>query len=991
LRKWLHTENPPQRVIVTCRQSDYDSALNLDLPAVVTFDLDPLQIQEFAAHYLEPQSVHTFVEKLGDKPTNLLLLSTQIMLFKKSPQTELPKTPGAVAQCLVKELWEQRGSDSTTLQRMELALADLAFKMNDEEMPVYVPLELAQEYAGDHTLIEAAARAQLLEIRSGKVRFSQRLFLDYFAALGLMRAGLSSRLTPAQFDAQGQRIIGRWDTIVKIAADTLNNPDSIVREVAEIDPYLALECCLQVGISERVYQQVVEQLLLTMRADGDRRVAVARILAQRDAEKAVIILLDSMRDAAWEMRLAAAGVLQDITLPLLPGLTEALHQLEDQTRETTAIALRQIGKDALPTLLRLLSASEWHTRRGAAWALGELKDKAAVPLLIEALYDSDSLVSAEAALALGQIKDPAALTYLLEALDQTNWRVGKAASRALGALGKTAMTPLLEIVTDKNSGTRKQVRAIEALARIHDPAVEPVLLNATRDKNADVRSMAIEALRESKDTAVVKRLVECLHDTARPRWGKQRICDIAASVLDAIGTDDARTAVEKWRARPESGVSGGGKPTKARQARIKEDPEFVKRHPDLAHSLNDPDWMVRRDAVQSLTNIRPSGALPRMLRALNDEDAHVRVTAVQALGYFKGDVRAIAGLLQALSDKDYMVCDAAADVLKRVATAPAPEIRELINSSDVNLRGAALDILGSIRDESAVLDIVDCLGDMRKLYLSDQRICDLAAKALENIGTAAAWDALRQWRKTALVATQPADDKDVLGELIKDLHNPDWNVQQNAAKALREYTKALRGVADTSVGRRLSEMLDDDNWVVRWAAAEALAWLGEKTAVKALLRLMEDSHWMVRCAVIRVLVELGERSAQDGIIEALNDDTSNVREAAAEALGNLGDARAIPHLAKKLDDPELKVKESAGSLRRVLREHDIMLRWAAVEALGRIADPDTVPDLILCLGDTEGPYWEQKRICDIAAAALEHIDTPQARSAVSTWRESVNQ
>jgi HEAT repeat protein len=90
--------------------------------------------------------------------------------------------------------------------------------------------------------------------------------------------------------------------------------------------------------------------------------------------------------------------------------------------------------------------------------------------------------------------------------------------------------------------------------------------------------------------------------------------------------------------------------------------------------------------------------------------------------------------------------------------------------------------------------------------------------------------------------------------------------------------------------------------------------------------------------------------------------------AAVDALGKLNDIAASPALLGALRDPNSHVK------------------WAAINALARLADPSTVSDLIDCLNDTDGPYWEAQRVCDVAAEALERIGTPQAKEAVTQWR-----
>ena len=76
------------------------------------------------------------------------------------------------------------------------------------------------------------------------------------------------------------------------------------------------------------------------------------------------------------------------------------------------------------------------------------------------------------------------------------------------------------------------------------------------------------------------------------------------------------------------------------------------------------------------------------------------------------------------------------------------------------------------------------------------------------------------------------------------------------------------------------------------------------------------------------------------------------------------------------------------SLAQVLRDSDNQLRWAAAEALGRIGDEEAVSLLIEQLSDDTGPQWEEKRVCDVVADALESIGTPKAKEAVEQWRKN---
>ncbi len=69
---------------------------------------------------------------------------------------------------------------------------------------------------------------------------------------------------------------------------------------------------------------------------------------------------------------------------------------------------------------------------------------------------------------------------------------------------------------------------------------------------------------------------------------------------------------------------------------------------------------------------------------------------------------------------------------------------------------------------------------------------------------------------------------------------------------------------------------------------------------------------MVRREASTSLSRMGE-PAVDPLIEILNDEDWKIRGAAAWALGNLGDEKAIPALEKLLDDESSFVKQGAQS------------------------------------------------------------------------------
>jgi len=242
-------------------------------------------------------------------------------------------------------------------------------------------------------------------------------------------------------------------------------------------------------------------------------------------------------------------------------------------------------------------------------------------------------------------------------------------------------------------------------------------------------------------------------------------------------------------------------------------------------------------------------------------------------------------------------------------------------------------------------------------------------------------------------------DSDILAGLLAELQHEGWATRQEAAKALREYAKVNEGSTNLAMIRQLIRALQDPDWVVRWAVAEALASIGTPRAVPALVPLVKDEHWLVQVAAIRAIMMLGDAEVAPELVRALDDPKEMVREAAAEALGTIGDQRVAPALVPLLDDAEEFVRMAAiyalGRLRyapalealgRAITDPSVNIRWAAAVAVADIGDPAAVSILAAALADTSGPSWGDGRVCDVAARALEALDTPEARAALEAWR-----
>jgi HEAT repeat protein len=135
------------------------------------------------------------------------------------------------------------------------------------------------------------------------------------------------------------------------------------------------------------------------------------------------------------------------------------------------------------------SDSDGAVRAMAAEALGGAGGGAA-EVLDAVRSDDDPRVREAVATAYGELRHREAVTWLIDLAVSDGDRAGReAAVAALGAIGDDAALPvLLDLVASAPPQVRR--RAVVALTVFNDPAVEPALREAARDRNPSVREAA---------------------------------------------------------------------------------------------------------------------------------------------------------------------------------------------------------------------------------------------------------------------------------------------------------------------------------------------------------------------------------------------------------------------------------------------------------------------------------------------------------------------
>lgn len=309
-------------------------------------------------------------------------------------------------------------------------------------------------------------------------------------------------------------------------------------------------------------------------------------------------------------------------------MIKALECQDDAVvRRNGAKALGEIvDSRIIDPLIIALKDPDIEVRRVAALSLGNIGNVRAVDPLRVLLKDGDKRIRKAATEALGKIGAPA-FDPLISALDILDEEIIWAAAEALGKIGDArAVEPLLSVSQRKwgIKGMFKRV-AIEALVKIGNPAIDPLIATFTKG-NRDVRDSAVLALGDIGPPAVA-RLNAILIDTDKDKDERKS----AAEILDKLGwqPDLGMDGASYWVAKKnwEKCVIIGAAAV---------DP--------LNLALKSEDKVVRQAAAKALGEIGDSRAVDPLIIALKSENQEVAWAAAEALGKI-GDARAIDPLI----------------------------------------------------------------------------------------------------------------------------------------------------------------------------------------------------------------------------------------------------------------------------------------------------------------------------------------------------------
>ncbi len=544
------------------------------------------------------------------------------------------------------------------------------------------------------------------------------------------------------------------------------------------------------------------------------RMLTATLMGELGDSEAARPLWEMTHDDSELVRTTAGGAL--VRLAQLTPVSISVEGLKDKrpaVRKLTAATLRNLHDRAAELALTdTLHDEDEMVRMEAANALAQCGTPRCIPSLIEALQDRSVLVRTTAAASLGRFNDPASVSALIDAMKDSDWHVRAASIQSLAMVTSQhdqraagISDPIIgKLQSDDYALVRD--RAADALWLPNDEKAVTALVQALVSNDRATRFHAAQAIISCRAVSALPQLIQHRHHPDAEV--REKIMDIFGSIgnndqLATVieGTNDtdpavqlaAVTALRKMQER-------GGADT-------------------LVSKLTDPNPHVRAAAVRALGDMGDRSITPKLVPLLRDESGYVRSGAAEALGKL-GDRTAIAPLIDVLAGQ--RPSDKGEGAGGLVVGTGASFLSELSQLTEVQQKSRAVEALGVLRAPEAVEPIIKY-----GLKAEDASLRAVSAYSLGEIRDQRAveplQDIVRPYYKTA-----PVDTENVIDVGVGAVPDTLRLQREREARVRASVAWALGQIGDASAGATLKRALNDQNSLVRDAAAEALAKITER-------------------------------------------------------------------------------------------------------------------------------------------------------------------
>lgn len=636
---------------------------------------------------------------------------------------------------------------------------------------------------------------------------------------------------------------------------------------------------------------------------GDVRKAVCEALGKIGGQAAVKSLKYALEDKNEDVRNTALAGLEFLPTDQIISLLSPKFKHPNKEIAVWAITVSGEKKygSAVRPLLDLLNDKNVDIRKAAASALGYFEDETAINALISLLHDKNQKVRLAAVSALDEIKSPLAVDSLIDMLKDNHSKIRQATLKALGNLDNMkAFDPVAKLLSSEknlyaalstlklldeqkslslllsllpNSNTEMKKWVIDNIGKYKNKgSAIPSLIDMIKDKDSEIRRLAILALSDTHDKSIVQQLITALDDKSST---------IRISALEALAESGDGKAVQPVIAR----LADKGKAENAIEVRVK--------------------------ALETLKKLAPAQVIPSLKALLSTEDTDLHKWAIIQIGNEKNNdaKNELSKLLNNSSKIDrFTVLTVLAEMEDKSAVAP---LIEYLRDPDSEIRKTAALYLGKIGDESAVDPLVTAVADknsavrcnaLEALFNLEGKI-DIQAiiERLSDRGKASENDPVRV-QDYAFELLKKKEPLKIVPSLITLLSNPDKKVQAWAIEKLGKEK-------DWTAVDPLIKMIDKKDVNQRIDVIVALGEIGGESSFEPLVKQLSDPNTDVRIAAIQILGKLRDTRSVEPLIRMLNSQNRYIRYEIIEALNKLDGSNFKAMLFKLLRSNNKKIRK----------------------------------------------------------------------------------
>ncbi|HEY0158898.1 MAG TPA: HEAT repeat domain-containing protein [Thermoanaerobaculia bacterium] len=563
---------------------------------------------------------------------------------------------------------------------------------------------------------------------------------------------------------------------------------------------------------------------------------------------------------------------------------------------------------------------------------------AADPHIIEQARSADPDARQKAASLVAQSTDERNLPLMFELLGDKDWRVRKT---IVDGLVRDARPDIIEGLIDaladpENAGKRNS--STEALIRIGEAAIQPIVDRLSREEDVDVRLSLVNLIGDLRSREGFDMLIQLLDSESD--------INVASSIVSSLGKFRDATAL----------------PHLMRVLRTRE------------------DLWLKFHVVEALGEIGDRAALPAILPLYAEKS--LRKPVLESVGKI-ADVGTVNFLLRIIADEEKLNLTALR-ALVRIAEASKPRIVEEAERQLIQARfresfpreklEPLIDHLHTTPKrevKSFIIKFLGWSGDDRALpvllaSLSQPDTAEVAAQALIDFGPGAVpavMTALQNEEEDETVAlllrvANVIGGRETIPSILQFLDHDNAMIRRLAIETLGE-------IPDPSSMDYLLAKLDDADVASQQAAVNSISALAaafkelQGEVLTKIRRLLQSNSTPIKLNSLSVFVNIQGEGYHDELLLASKDSDPVIRQKAISLMGKFGEQRFADQLVLSLTDESTAVRLAAinaivrhrpetglDPLISSLDDQDIWIRTAAAQALGEYRHPATIEPLL---------------------------------------------